>query len=315
MTIRRRYANMDGIPNKKKLRDMHKWRKERRAKIKDLSYRVPQYPDKQLNFLRNNRTETSVTWIGHSTFVLQMNGINLITDPVWARRVGIEKRLAPPGLALEELPPIDAVLLSHSHYDHMHLPTLRAIARANSGLRLFVPVGLKRKLQGCGFERVTELAWWGRAHFGGLELNFVPAQHGTRRTLFDINSSHWGGWVVRPALHHHGKREAIYFVGDTAYFDGFKLIGGRYPIKWALMPIGAYEPEWHMSKQHVTPEQAVRAFMDCGAEVFIPMHYGAFRISDDTPREAIDRLQEEWKKRELEPERLRLLCHGETFRE
>lgn len=313
MKTRRRYENMDGIPNKKKLLHMHKWRKERRGKVKDLSYRVPQCPDKQLDFLRNNRTEPTITWVGHSTFVLQMEGINLITDPVWAERIGIEKRLAPPGLALDELPSIHAVLLSHSHYDHMHLPTLRALARANSGLQFFVPEGLGRKLRADGFERITEMAWWAASNIGGVELNFVPSQHWTRRTLFDINSSHWGGWVVRPSAH-GGDRQAMYFAGDTAYFNGFKLIGERYSITWALMPIGAYEPEWHMSKQHVTPEQAVQAFVDCGAEFFIPMHYGAFRISDDTPREALDRLLAEWGRRELAPERLRILCHGETFR-
>lgn len=313
MKVRRSYANMDGILHKKKLIHMRKWRKERKAKIKDLSYNVPHCADKQLEFLRNNRTEPSMTWIGHSTFVLQMGGMNLITDPVWAQRIGIEKRLAPPGLALNELPLIDAVLLSHSHFDHMHIPTLRAIARTNSRIRFFVPDGLGRKLRACGFDRVTELEWWGQANINGVELHFVPAQHGTRRTLFDINSSHWGGWVIRPSGH-GGERNTMYFVGDTAYFEGFKLIGNRYPIKWVLMPIGAYEPEWHMSKQHVNPEQAVQAFIDCGAEVFVPMHYGSFRISDDTPREALDRLEAEWGRRELAPERLRILCHGETFR-
>ncbi|NEN85850.1 MBL fold metallo-hydrolase [Paenibacillus elgii] len=314
MITRRRYENLDGSQNRKKLAHLRQWRKERKAKIKDLSYRVPQAEQRQLDYLRSNRTQTTATWIGHSTFLLQMGGKNLITDPVWAERMGLEKRLAPPGLRLEELPPIDAVLLSHSHYDHMHLPTLRQLARVNAGMQLFVPAGLGAKLRSCGFAHVTEANWWEEFQLGSLELHFVPAQHWTRRTLFDMNTSHWGGWVVRPT-NQGGERDAIYFAGDSGYFPGFKLIGDRFPIKWALMPIGAYEPEWFMSQQHVSPEQAVQAFLDCGAELFVPMHYGAFRLADDTPREALDRLLAEWTRRQLEPGRLRVLYHGETLRQ
>lgn len=304
----KRFENMDGVQTLKSFKELRQWRKERKAKIKDLSYTVPACETKRIDFLRSNRTQTSITWIGHSTFLIQMNGINLLTDPVWAERMAFAKRLAAPGLRIEELPPIDAVLLSHSHYDHMDMPTLRFFRNA----QLFVPVGLSGKLRAKGFARVTELSWWEHAQLGGLELHFVPAQHWTRRTLVDTNRSHWGGWVIQPALTGE-ERGAVYFAGDSGYFPGFRRIGERFAIRHALMPIGAYEPEWFMSAQHVTPEEAVQAYLDVQGEVFVPMHYGAFRLADDTPREALDRLTAEWERRELPEHALRILEHGETL--
>jgi L-ascorbate metabolism protein UlaG (beta-lactamase superfamily) len=212
-------------------------------------------------------------------------------------------------LTIRDLPRIDAVLISHSHYDHMDMRTLRAFKHA----QLFVPSGLSGKMRARGYARVTELSWWGKAQLGSLELHFVPAQHWTRRTLLDTNRSHWGGWVIQPAADSGGERAAVYFAGDSGYFPGFKLIGGRFAIRYALLPIGAYEPEWFMSAQHVTPEEAVQAFADVQGEIFIPMHYGAFRLADDTPREALDRLLAEWKRRELPENALRVLMHGETL--
>jgi L-ascorbate metabolism protein UlaG (beta-lactamase superfamily) len=307
----KRFENMNGVRHGKVIKDLRQWRKERKAKIKDMSYIVPTSEHKEIDFLRSNRMQTTLTWIGHSTFLIQIGGLNLLTDPVWAERMGLERRLAPPGLRMQELPHIDAVLLSHSHYDHMDMRTLRFFKHTP----LFVPEGLSGKLRARGFLRVTELSWWEHTQLGRLELHFVPAQHWTWRSLFDINRSHWGGWVIQPAAHHTlGEREAVYFAGDSGYFPGFQKIGERFAIRYALMPIGAYEPEWFMNVQHVTPEQAVQAFLDVQGEQFIPMHYGAFRLADDTPREALDRLQAEWTRRELPGDALRVLMHGETLK-
>ncbi|UUZ90944.1 MBL fold metallo-hydrolase [Paenibacillus sp. P25] len=299
--------------NTKTLRDMRKWRKQKRLKIRDYSYQVPQCENKQIEYLRSNRTETTVTWIGHSSFLVQMAGMNLLFDPVWAERMGLEKRLTEPGLRVSDLPRIDGVALSHSHYDHMDLSALKRSLRMNHQLQMFVPEGLGGKLLSSGFHRVTELGWWGKLRLPGLELHFVPAQHWTRRTLFDINRSHWGGWVLQPSRDGHGK--AVYFAGDTGYFPGFKLIGERFDIGMALLPIGAYDPEWFMHMQHMNPEEAVQAFLDCGADQFIPMHYGAYKLSNDTPLEALNRLKAEWKRRGLKPEKLCLLKLGETVKE
>ncbi|PZE19773.1 MBL fold metallo-hydrolase [Paenibacillus xerothermodurans] len=306
--VRKRYENMNGVRHVGGINDLRKWRKERRAKVKDMSYTVPMCEERQVELLRDNQELTTITWIGHSTFLIQMAGLNVLTDPVWAERMGLERRLTPPGLSVRELPRIDVVLLSHSHYDHMDMRSLREFKAAH----LFVPEGLGSKLRARGFARVTEMSWWDREQLGGLELHFVPAQHWTRRTLIDTNRSHWGGWVLQPAARSE-ERAAVYFAGDSGYFPGFKMIGERFAIRYALLPIGAYEPEWFMSAQHVTPEEAVQAFEDVQGEIFVPMHYGTFRLADDTPREALDRLLAEWERRKLPGDALRMLKLGETL--
>jgi L-ascorbate metabolism protein UlaG (beta-lactamase superfamily) len=314
----KRYENLDVTATVKTLKEIRQWQKERRGKVKDLSYVVEQSDRKEIAFLHENRTETTITWIGHSTFFIQKAGLNLVTDPVWANRMGLAKRLAAPGIPIADLPQVDIVLISHSHYDHLHLASLR---RLKGKPVVLVPEGLGCFMRRKRFETVVELPWWGRTKIGPLEFHFVPAQHWTRRTLWDTNTSHWGGWIVQDAAApgmdgpERPQREgAIYFAGDSGYFRGFKEIGERFRIDYALMPIGAYEPEWFMGMQHVTPEEAIQAFLDVKAETFIPMHYGAFRLADDTPKEALDRLLAEWHRLGLPKERLRLLKHGETLK-
>lgn len=339
---KRTYENMDPVPTLKSFQQLNRWRKERRLKRKDLTYVVP-HAEPELKWLNSNREETAVTWIGHSTFLIQHSGLNIVTDPVWAGTMGFAKRLAAPGIAIEGLPDIDIVLLSHAHYDHLHIASLRQLPGEPL---LLVPAGLSRMLKRKGFKRVQELAWWEETVIGSARFTFVPAQHWTRRTLWDTNSSHWGGWIVQggklsdeldSARHvaagredgqatdasetHHASECAVpaiptvYFAGDSGYFRGFREIGERFPnIDCVLMPIGAYEPEWFMGAQHVTPEEAIRAYLDVGGRQFVPMHYGAFRLADDTPREALDRLEAEWRRLELDPAELKLLMHGETLR-
>ncbi|RKN64197.1 MBL fold metallo-hydrolase [Paenibacillus ginsengarvi] len=297
------------------LQDVRKWQKERKTKVKDLSFAVSQSPGKQLDLLRTNREETTITWIGHSTFLLQRAGLNIVTDPVWASRMGFAKRLTDPGLSISQLPEIDVILLSHGHYDHLHVSSLRAMPGRP---QLLVPEGLGGMMRRKGFTTVTELPWWGSIVVGGAVFHFVPAQHWTRRTLWDTNTSHWGGWIIEGAEDGRSsaadKGGSIYFAGDSGYFDGFKQIGERYgKLQYVLMPIGAYEPEWFMSMQHVTPEEAIQAFLDVKGEVFIPMHYGAFRLADDTADEALSRLHQEWRRLDLQADRLHTLLLGETL--
>lgn len=316
-----RYNNIDNISTDKTLKDFRRWREERRRKKKDYSYVVPHFPP-NLSFLTDNRLESTVTWIGHSTFFLQYEGMNILTDPIWARRLGFERRLGEPGIAIGDVPPVDIILISHSHYDHLHIASIRKLYR--DGTTIIVPAGLKRKMQRKGFRNCVEMQWWESITLGTIKLSFVPTQHWTRRTPFDTNSSHWGGYILEPARpeeHPKGlggqeKRELppnLYFAGDSGYFPGFKEIGERYKIHVALMPIGAYEPEWFMTSQHVTPEQAVQAFLDVGAETMIPMHYGTFRLADDTAREALDRMEESRIGHGIEQERIRILGYGETL--
>ena len=361
----KRFANIDPIEQHTSLKQFKRWRQERirRLRMKDYSFTVPNVePD--IAFLEDNRKQPSITWIGHSTFLIQLSGLNIITDPVWSTQMAFQKRLSPPGIKVEDVPPVDVVLISHSHYDHLNINSLRKLIGSR---QLLVPAGLGSKLQKKGFLRIKELHWWESVMIHGVKFTFVPSQHSTRRNPWDMNSSHWGGFVIeRPASRsgkmasHIGENAAvrhnqadeeearaqiasaaeplparenpffselskaerpvvsdaptIYFAGDSGYFQGFKEIGRRFPIDVALLPIGAYEPEWFMGPQHITPEQALQAFEDLKANWFVPMHYGAFKLADDTPREALDRLEAERRKRCIHDERVLILPHGETWR-
>ncbi|UNK17812.1 MBL fold metallo-hydrolase [Paenibacillus sp. N3/727] len=320
-----RYNNIDNVSTDKTLKQFKQWRDERRNKRKDYSYVIPNLePD--LEYLHGNRHETSVTWVGHATFFIQYEGLNIVTDPIWARRMAFTKRLGEPGLPIAEIPPLDIILISHSHYDHMHIASIRKLYRAET--TIVVPVGLRRKMLSKGFRRVVELKWWESTTIGGVTITFVPTQHWTRRTPFDTNTSHWGGFVLEPELQQKETRDEgadsqdtsrvlppnLYFAGDSGYFPGFKEIGNRFNIHIALMPIGAYEPEWFMTSQHVNPEEALQAFLDVKAETMIPMHYGTFRLADDTAQEALERMELERKRLGIGEEQIRILKHGETFK-
>lgn len=324
-----RYNNMDNVSTDKTLKQFRQWRDERRRKKKDYSYLIPN-SSPQLEYLRTNRSELAITWIGHSTFLIQFAGLNIVTDPVWAMRMGFQRRLGTPGIPISEVPEVDVILISHSHYDHMHVSSIRRLYTEHT--QLIVPIGLARKMIRKGFRRTREMNWWDSLQIGDAKISFVPTQHWTRRTPFDTNTSHWGGFVLehvpesdKAAAAPEGKQagrtgdhlnrmRSIYFAGDSGYFPGFKQIGERFDISVALLPIGAYEPEWFMTSQHTTPEEAVQAFMDVKAELMVPMHYGTFRLADDTAREALDRMEADRAKRGIPPEAIKVLLHGETLR-
>ncbi|MFZ7944442.1 MBL fold metallo-hydrolase [Neobacillus sp. 19] len=299
----KKYVNLDNVTSNKSFSDMRKWQKERRTKVKDLSVNIEQCPTKKVTEINENRNCTSFTWIGHSTFLIQLNGMNILTDPVWAKRMGFQKRLTEPGISLADLPEIDLVVISHGHYDHLDFPTLKKL---KGNPHYFVPVGLKSLFTRKGYQKVTEMSWWENAEVKEITLHFVPAQHWTRRSLTDMNTSHWGGWIFQTPL------ETFYFVGDTGYFNGFKQIAERFKVGTVFMPIGAYEPEWFMADAHISPEDSVKAFLDLKAKLFVPMHYGAYRLADDTGPEALDRLYREWEKQQLPGEQLKVLLLGET---
>lgn len=301
--MKKRYSNLNNIENKKTFQDMRRWQKERRSKVKDLTVNIQQCANKRIQEVQINRSKTSYTWIGHSTFLLQLNGLNILTDPVWAKRMGMQKRLTEPGIPMDELPNIDVVVISHGHYDHLDFPTLKKL---KGNPQYFVPAGMKSLFLRKGYRKVIEMSWWESMEYEGIRIHFVPAQHWTRRSLNDMNTSHWGGWVFQ------SNNETFYFVGDTGYFEGFKEIAKRFKIDTVFMPIGAYEPEWFMAVSHISPEDSVKAFIELGAKQFVPMHYGAYRLADDTGPEALERLLKEWEKQQLPKEQLKVLSIGET---
>lgn len=303
---RSRYQNYDGAQNTHTFSDMMRWYKERKAKKKDLSNSIPHSTQKEIRRLQENRTLFSITWIGHSTFLIQMNGLNIVTDPVWAKCMGLGRRLTEPGLPIDALPEIDIVLISHGHYDHLDFSSIKKLKGSPA---FYVPVGLKPAFIRRGYYNVTEANWWDRFTHEEMNISFVPAQHWTRRTMSDMNTSHWGGWIVDDRNTH----KSVYFVGDTGYFRGFRDIADRYEIDIVLMPIGAYEPEWFMATSHINPEDSIKAFVELKGKTFIPMHYGAYRLADDTGPEALERLYKEWDRLQLNKDRLKVMALGESY--
>ena len=277
-------------------------------------YQFPQAkPD--IAWLKANRTQTTATWIGHATVLMQVNGVNILTDPHFGERaspfsfVG-PKRHVPAGIALEDLPHIDAVLISHNHYDHLDLETVQRLARQAGGPpRYFVGLGLKHWFADNGMNTVTEMDWWDANTFMGLEFNFVPVQHWSKRTLTDANQTLWGGWLVKsPAF-------SFYFAGDTGYSRDFAEVGRRFGgVDLGLIPIGAYEPRWFMHDQHVDPAQAISIHRDVKAKKSIGVHWGTFELTDESIDEPPRKLAEELKKAGLPENEFVALKHGQMLR-
>lgn len=250
-----------------------------------------------------------VTWIGHSTFLVQVAGINLLTDPIFSDRASPvsfagPKRRVPPGVAFEDLPPIHAVVVSHNHYDHLDY---RTVTRLGNGTRFFAPLGLGRWFQKNGLTQVTELDWWDSAKLGPLRFQAVPAQHFSVRTMFDGNETLWCSWVVdSPA----GR---IYFTGDTGYSPDFKEIGARLgPMRLALIHIGGYRPRWFMKPMHLNPEEAVRVHQDVRSRQSIGMHWGTFKLTDEPLSEPPRFLSRVLRQNNIPEEQFLVMKIGET---
>ena len=236
--------------------------------------------------------EIAITFVNHATFLIQTRAATLLTDPMWSERASPFRRVGPrrvrhPGVAFEDLPRIDVVLLSHNHYDHLDLATLARLRR-RFGPTVLAAAGDGRLLAPLGFPRLHELDWWNEVRIGaGIKITFVPAQHFSARGLFDRRRSLWGGYVIEAA------ERRVYFGGDTGYSTHFADIRARLGAPdVALLGIGAYEPRWFMQPVHMDPAEAVRAHRDLGARTSIGMHFGTFQLT----AEAIDAPQAELKR-------------------
>lgn len=266
---------------------------------------------------RNAANELRITWVGHATFLIQLAGITILTDPIWSRRaspigwVG-PSRLVPPALGFDALPPVDIVVLSHDHYDHLDSRTVKRLrARFGHQLTWVTPLGYVSWLRGFGIENVIELDWWENARIetpgGTLDIRATPAQHWTKRSPFNERERLWSGFVLS------AREASLYFCGDTGYFDGFAAIGDLGPFVASIMPIGAYEPRWFMKPAHMNPEEAVRAWTELGAGgLFVAMHYATFRLTDESPLEPPVRAEAAWRAAGLPPAQLWIPHHGET---
>jgi L-ascorbate metabolism protein UlaG (beta-lactamase superfamily) len=266
-------------PQPKSIEDVRRWRRERQRKQWPEQVEDPPFPPPG----RTAPDHISATFIGHSTFLVQIGGICVLTDPIWSKRCSPvwfagPRRVRPPGQRLDALPGVDLLLVTHNHYDHMDLRTLRRVRRrwtppTATGL------GNARHLAKAGIRSAVELDWWQSTDLAGARVTYVPAQHFSSRTLRDRNCSLWGGFVVEAG------GAVVYFAGDSGYCPHFAEIGLRFPrIDLALLPIGAYEPRWFMRQQHVNPEEAVHAHLDLRPRRSLGMHFGTFQLTD----EAID---------------------------
>jgi L-ascorbate metabolism protein UlaG (beta-lactamase superfamily) len=232
-----------------------------------------------------------VTFVNHATMLIQMDGVNLLTDPIWSERcsplsfVG-PKRHRPPGIRFSDLPPIDAVLVSHNHYDHLDIPTLWQM-RVRFNPRVITPLGNSLLMSRHGIGGASELDWWREIPITDrVKVTLVPSRHFCARAISDRDRTLWGGFMIS------GPSGNVYFAGDTGFGRHFAMIAERFPaIRVAMLPIGAYLPRWFMQPVHISPEEAVQAHNILRASMSIPMHYGTFHLGDDGEMQPLDDLR------------------------
>jgi L-ascorbate metabolism protein UlaG (beta-lactamase superfamily) len=295
------------MPRVRTIEEVRRWRRERqRQQWPDQVIDPAQPPPK-----RAAADKISVTFIGHSSFLLQIGGISVLTDPIWSKRCSPvwfagPRRARKPGQPLDALPGVDLLLVSHNHYDHMDFSTLRKVRR-RWGPKVATGLANARHLVKTGIRDAVELDWWDSVELAGARVTYVPAQHFSARGLYDRNRSLWGGFVIEAG------GAVVYFAGDTGYSPFFAEIGRRFPrIDLALLPIGAYEPRWFMQGHHTNPADAVRAFRDLNPRRAIGMHFGTFQLTDEAIDAPVLALLEARAEAGLEESAFDVLAFGET---
>jgi L-ascorbate metabolism protein UlaG (beta-lactamase superfamily) len=296
--------------------DFLKWRWRRRFKEipPPEAYHFP-LAENNPAFLNSNHERITLTWIGHATVLLQLEGKNILTDPHFSERASPvqwagPQRAVPPGLSLEDLPPIDIVVISHDHYDSVDKRSiLRLYEReGDRGTIFFVPLGLKKWFQRRGINRVIEMDWWDQHAEGSLEITAVPVQHWSKRSFFSRNKTLWAGWVIQSGDFR------FFFTGDSGYSSVFEEIGRRLgPFNVSAIPIGAYEPRWFMRNHHVNPEEALQVHLDLRSQKSVAIHWGTFILTDEPLDEPPQRLKKARREKGLSDEEFLLLKHGETI--
>ena len=268
---------------------------------------------------RASGSEFTATWVGHSTVLLQIGGLNVLTDPMFSQRAFPVQWMGPrrvmdPALSIDALPPLDVVLLTHSHYDHLDKLVVKRLAQAHRRATWIVPLGLSAYLHGWGVRNSVELDWWQNTEIESLRITATPARHFSARRLGDRNKSLWCGYAVEI----QGKR--AYFAGDTAYHPEFSRIGLTCgPFDLVMIPIGAYDPRWFMHVVHVNPEEAVQVYQDLVAPhakeplpLMLGVHWGTFRLTDEPMDEPPRRTVARWRELDLDENRLWIARFGET---
>jgi len=299
------------IGHRKSFKDFWKWRKE--SKRPDpISFPLAH---NDVQYLQQNKSDKTLTWVGHATFLLQLNGYNILTDPHFSKRASPlsfmgPERTTPPGLQIHDLPLIDLVVISHNHYDHLDSQSIKSLIRRqkNNQPIFFVPLKLKRTLQNFGALNIIEHQWWQATQYKQLEICSVPVQHWSKRSLSDTNKTLWCGWVIK------SKNFQYLFVGDTGYSKDFKNIQKRFgPMDLASIPIGAYEPRWFMKDSHCNVEEAIQIHKDIKSKKSIAMHWGTFQLTDEPMDEPIQLLSKLTRKLNYSDQFV-ALKHGETIK-
>lgn len=271
---------------------------------------VENHPHLRLNE-KLSSNDAAVTLVNHSTFLIQLKGFNILTDPVWSKKVGVLNLIGPsrvrkPGINFEDLPPIDLVVISHNHYDHMDLPTLEKLNEKFKP-QFLVPLGNKDLLESIGIKTVTELDWWEKFDLRDLKITFTPTQHFSSRGLFDYNKALWGSYMFQ----FHGSN--IYFGGDSGYSTHYKEIYKRLgATDLAFLPIGAYEPNELFKTMHMNPEEAVMAHSDLHSKQSVGIHEGTFKVSAESINQPRVDLKKALIKLSIPEEKFIVLEEGQT---
>jgi len=270
------FINKDSTASKKTFSEFIQWRMTKEKS-------PPRVQIEQSDDWRNLESSSTnyAVWIGHASFLINNGDLTIMTDPIFSERASPvawagPKRMIPPSIPLADLPPIDVVVISHNHYDHLDLPSLKALQQANPEVVILVPQGDKALLEGQGLQNVHQFRWWQNIRLGKTELTFTPVQHWSSRGITDRNSSLWGGWFIKsPSL-------SLYHAGDTGYSKDFVKTRETLGVPdVAFIPIGAYEPQWFMRTQHVNPAEAVQVALDLKAPRSFGMHWGTFILTDE----------------------------------
>jgi len=282
------YKNTNGVASDKSFGDMLQWI---RSDIEPEITKIELSSDWQK--LNLSEDDNYAIWIGHSTFLIKKNGVTILTDPIFSKRASPfknigPKRLIPPAIPLDAIPHIDIVTVSHNHYDHLDIYSLKKISKKHPEAIFLVPAGDEKLLKRKKIKNVYNFDWWESIEHKGFVITFTPVQHWSKRSLFDRNKSLWGGWFFKH------KDYSLYHAGDTGYSKDFidtKIKLGS--PKYAFIPIGAYDPEWFMAESHVNPEDAVQIMLDLEAEKAFGMHWATFVLTDEDTIEPKIRLEKE----------------------
>ena len=286
-----------------------KWRKESK-KPEPMSFPLAKNDP---TFLQENRSQKTLTWIGHASFLIQIDGINILTDPHLTKRASPvvfagPSRTTPPGLDINDLPEIDMIVISHNHYDHLDYQTILNITRkqiTNQPL-ILVPLKLKKLVESFGARNVKELGWWDTTNFKNLNIHAVPVQHWSNRS-FNTNKTLWCGWVFE------NKNFKCIFVGDTGYSKDFATIQQRFGhMDLSLIPIGAYAPRWFMKYHHCNVDEAIQIHKDLKSKKSIAMHWGTFQLTDEPMDEPIKLLKKLAPEKNLLSNEFVAMTHGES---